>query len=166
MSEFKKTVTLKTRLSGKHFLWECVLFTWQQQNYYLINGFALSLALKQRLGATRQWRIVLLLPSANLNRGKFHHHLRDVFAPLVIRYIDLMESSIAQSLHKGFQKENWNPVRWVNLVTVNSRDLKIRRQQRQRERQKSNRFRACLHGGEGPQVGEVTRLGGVTRLSI
>lgn len=47
----------------------------------------------------------------NLNRGKFHSHLRDVFAPLVIRYIDLMESSIAQSLHKGFQKENWNPVR-------------------------------------------------------
>ena len=28
------------------------------------------------------------------------------------------------------------------------------------------RFRACLHGGEVPQVGEVTRLGGVTRLSI
>ena len=26
--------------------------------------------------------------------------------------------------------------------------------------------RACLHGGGGPQVGEVTRLGGVTRLSI
>ena len=25
---------------------------------------------------------------------------------------------------------------------------------------------ACLHGGGGPQVGEVTRLGGVTRLSI
>ena len=25
------------------------------------------------------------------------------------------------------------------------------------------RFRACLHGGGGPQVGEVTRLGGVTR---
>ena len=27
-------------------------------------------------------------------------------------------------------------------------------------------FRACLHGGGGPQVGEVTCLGGVTRLSI
>ena len=27
-------------------------------------------------------------------------------------------------------------------------------------------LRACLHGGWGPQVGEVTRLGGVTRLSI
>ena len=27
-------------------------------------------------------------------------------------------------------------------------------------------FRACLHGGGGPQVSEVTRLGGVTHLSI
>ena len=27
-------------------------------------------------------------------------------------------------------------------------------------------LRACLHGGGGPQEGEVTRLGGVTRLSI
>ena len=31
---------------------------------------------------------------------------------------------------------------------------------------KNSRFRACLHGGGGPQVGEVTRLGLVTRLSI
>ena len=28
------------------------------------------------------------------------------------------------------------------------------------------RFRPCLHGGGGAQVGEVTRLGKVTRLSI
>ena len=27
-------------------------------------------------------------------------------------------------------------------------------------------LRACLHGGWGPQEGEVTRLGGVTRLSV
>ena len=27
-------------------------------------------------------------------------------------------------------------------------------------------LRVCLHGGGGPQVGEVTRLGGVTRLFI
>lgn len=33
--------------------------------------------------------------------------LRNAFAPLVIRYVDLMESSIAQSLHKGFEKERW-----------------------------------------------------------
>ena len=41
-----------------------------------------------------------------------------------------------------------------------------RRRRRQRGREKSNRFRACLHGGGGPQVGEVTRLGRVTHLSI
>ena len=29
-----------------------------------------------------------------------------------------------------------------------------------------SRLRACLHGGGGPQVGDVTRLGGVTRLSM
>ena len=28
------------------------------------------------------------------------------------------------------------------------------------------KLRACLHGGGGTQVGEVTRLGGVTRLYI
>ena len=28
------------------------------------------------------------------------------------------------------------------------------------------KLRACLHDGGGPQVGEVTRVGGVTRLSI
>ena len=27
-------------------------------------------------------------------------------------------------------------------------------------------LRVCLHGGRVPQIGEVTRLGGVTRLSI
>ena len=27
-------------------------------------------------------------------------------------------------------------------------------------------LRACLHGGGGPQVGEVTCLGGVTRHAI
>ena len=43
----------------------------------------------------------------NLCGGKFHNHLRDVFAPQVVRYVDLMESSIAQSIHKGFEKENW-----------------------------------------------------------
>ena len=30
----------------------------------------------------------------------------------------------------------------------------------------NGRFKACLHGGGGPQVGEVTSLGGVTRLSM
>ncbi|XP_033214599.1 calcium-dependent secretion activator isoform X3 [Belonocnema kinseyi] len=43
----------------------------------------------------------------NLKNGKFHQHLRDTFAPLVVRYVDLMETSIAQSIHKGFEKERW-----------------------------------------------------------
>ncbi|XP_020296895.1 calcium-dependent secretion activator isoform X2 [Pseudomyrmex gracilis] len=42
-----------------------------------------------------------------LNNGRFHQHLRDTFAPLVVRYVDLMETSIAQSIHKGFEKERW-----------------------------------------------------------
>ena len=44
-----------------------------------------------------------------------------------------------------------------------SREFTQRRRRRHRERQKSNRFRACLHGGGGPQVGEVTRLGEVKK---
>ena len=43
----------------------------------------------------------------NLKNGKFHQHLRDLFAPQVIRYVDLMESSIGQAIHKGFEKERW-----------------------------------------------------------
>ncbi|KAG5668905.1 hypothetical protein PVAND_016818 [Polypedilum vanderplanki] len=41
----------------------------------------------------------------NLKNGRFHHQLQTIFAPLVVRYVDLMESSIAQSIHKGFEKE-------------------------------------------------------------
>ncbi|XP_014468672.1 PREDICTED: calcium-dependent secretion activator isoform X3 [Dinoponera quadriceps] len=43
----------------------------------------------------------------NLKNGRFHQHLRDTFAPLVVRYVDLMETSIGQSIHKGFEKERW-----------------------------------------------------------
>ncbi|XP_011307053.1 calcium-dependent secretion activator [Fopius arisanus] len=43
----------------------------------------------------------------NLKNGRFHQHLRDLFSPLVNRYVELMETSIAQSIHKGFEKERW-----------------------------------------------------------
>ncbi|KAL7290105.1 hypothetical protein TKK_0015827 [Trichogramma kaykai] len=43
----------------------------------------------------------------NLRDGRFHQLLRDTFAPLVVRYVDLMETSIDQSIHKGFDKERW-----------------------------------------------------------
>ncbi|XP_007893364.1 calcium-dependent secretion activator 1 isoform X17 [Callorhinchus milii] len=56
----------------------------------------------------------------NLMNGKFHKHLQDVFAPLVVRYVDLMESSIAQSIHRGFERESWEP---VNNGSATSEDL-------------------------------------------
>ncbi|KAK5612441.1 hypothetical protein CRENBAI_020631 [Crenichthys baileyi] len=56
-----------------------------------------------------------------LCNGKFHKHLQDLYAPLVVRYVDLMESSIAQSIHKGFERESWEPVKSLtsNLPNVN-----------------------------------------------
>ncbi|XP_038864829.1 calcium-dependent secretion activator 1-like isoform X1 [Salvelinus namaycush] len=51
----------------------------------------------------------------NLCNGQFHKHLQDLYAPLVVRYVDLMESSIAQSIHRGFERESWEPVKNVNL---------------------------------------------------
>uniref|UniRef100_A0AC11E768 Calcium dependent secretion activator n=1 Tax=Ovis aries TaxID=9940 RepID=A0AC11E768_SHEEP len=56
----------------------------------------------------------------NLCNGKFHRHLQDLFAPLVVRYVDLMESSIAQSIHRGFERESWEP---VNNGSGTSEDL-------------------------------------------
>ncbi|XP_036373423.1 calcium-dependent secretion activator 2 isoform X3 [Megalops cyprinoides] len=55
-----------------------------------------------------------------LCHGTFHKHLQDLFIPLVVRYIDLMESSIAQSIHRGFEQETWQP---VNNGSATSEDL-------------------------------------------
>ena len=49
-----KIRTFRARLSAKPLLWKWVLFAW---NYFHINGLALSLALKQRLGATWKWPV-------------------------------------------------------------------------------------------------------------
>ena len=59
-------------------------------------------------------------------------------------------SSVRINLH-GSMASNY-----VNLLEENKASKK-----------KNERFvRACLRRGGGPQVGEVTRLGGVTRLFI
>ncbi|XP_068021399.1 calcium-dependent secretion activator 2 isoform X6 [Melanerpes formicivorus] len=55
-----------------------------------------------------------------LCNGKFHKHLQEIFVPMVIRYIDLMESSIAQSIHRGLEQESWQP---VNNGSATSEDL-------------------------------------------
>ncbi|XP_030404986.1 calcium-dependent secretion activator 2 isoform X13 [Gopherus evgoodei] len=52
--------------------------------------------------------------------GKFHKHLQEIFVPLVVRYVDLMESSIAQSIHRGLEQESWQP---VNNGSATSEDL-------------------------------------------
>uniref|UniRef100_H3CYI5 Calcium dependent secretion activator 2 n=1 Tax=Tetraodon nigroviridis TaxID=99883 RepID=H3CYI5_TETNG len=62
-----------------------------------------------------------LRSDAHLSGGSFHRHLQDVFVPLVVRYIDLMESSIAQSLHRGFQQETWEPLKPLSGVMVKLR---------------------------------------------
>nr|XP_023681760.1 calcium-dependent secretion activator 2 isoform X2 [Paramormyrops kingsleyae] len=55
-----------------------------------------------------------------LCNGTFHKHLQNHFMPLVVRYIDLMESSIAQSVHRGFEQETWQSVKTIteNLPSV------------------------------------------------
>ncbi|KAM3621222.1 uncharacterized protein V6R79_008109 [Siganus canaliculatus] len=62
----------------------------------------------------------LLRKDHNLCNGKFHKHLQDLYAPLVVRYVDLMESSLAQSIHRGFERESWEP---VNNGSGTSEDL-------------------------------------------
>ena len=57
------------------------------------------------------------LVTDNLKNGRFHQQLRDTFAPLVVRYVDLMESSIAQSIHKGFEKERWEIKGYLNKLS-------------------------------------------------
>uniref|UniRef100_A0A673BA26 Calcium dependent secretion activator 2 n=1 Tax=Sphaeramia orbicularis TaxID=375764 RepID=A0A673BA26_9TELE len=56
----------------------------------------------------------------HLINGTFHKHLQELFVPLVVRYIDLMESSIAQSIHRGFEQETWQS---VNNGSATSEDL-------------------------------------------
>uniref|UniRef100_A0A8C7CT13 Calcium-dependent secretion activator 1 n=1 Tax=Oncorhynchus kisutch TaxID=8019 RepID=A0A8C7CT13_ONCKI len=57
----------------------------------------------------------------HLCNGKFHKHLQDLYSPLVVRYVDLMESSIAQSITRGCEGESWVPVKSLtsNLPNVN-----------------------------------------------
>ncbi|KAI3408904.1 hypothetical protein GPALN_007497 [Globodera pallida] len=43
----------------------------------------------------------------NFKMGIFHTKLINQFSPMVVRYIDLMEHSISQSLEKNFFREKW-----------------------------------------------------------
>lgn len=78
--------------------------------FMIYDLFSISFVILLSHHTTMNYNISVLelnIPPENLKAGRFHDHLRDTFAPLVVRYVDLMESSIAQSLHKGFEKEKW-----------------------------------------------------------
>ncbi|VDK54639.1 unnamed protein product [Anisakis simplex] len=48
-----------------------------------------------------------LCSEPTLKNGVFHSKLVQQFSPLVVRYVDLMEHSISQSIEKGFAREKW-----------------------------------------------------------
>uniref|UniRef100_A0A914I599 Calcium-dependent secretion activator n=1 Tax=Globodera rostochiensis TaxID=31243 RepID=A0A914I599_GLORO len=48
-----------------------------------------------------------LCTDQNLRMGIFHTKLINQFSPMVVRYIDLMEHSISQSIEKNFFREKW-----------------------------------------------------------
>ncbi|XP_048864815.1 calcium-dependent secretion activator 2-like isoform X1 [Brienomyrus brachyistius] len=54
-----------------------------------------------------------LRPEPLLCNGVFHRHLQDTFLPLVVRYVDLMEASIAQFIHRSFEQESWQSVKTI-----------------------------------------------------
>ncbi|KAG9509267.1 Calcium-dependent secretion activator, partial [Fragariocoptes setiger] len=52
----------------------------------------------------------------NLRGGRFHNHLRELFAPQMVRYVDLMESAIQRMLYKTYE----HPTSSVAQVTSSS----------------------------------------------
>ncbi|VDD93883.1 unnamed protein product [Enterobius vermicularis] len=50
-----------------------------------------------------------LVTDKHLKNGHFHKKLAEQFAPNVVRYIEVMEHSISQSIEKGFTREKWEP---------------------------------------------------------
>ena len=52
------------------------------------------------------------------------------FAPMVVRYVELMEHSITQSIERGFAKEKWEIRKYVFLLLCPFRQLQSTRLQR------------------------------------
>ncbi|XP_028261833.1 calcium-dependent secretion activator 1 isoform X1 [Parambassis ranga] len=114
--------------SGKEaFAWWTDLMVEHAENFLALYAIDMDAALE--IQSPESWDSFPLFQLLNdflrtdyhLCNGKFHKHLQDLYAPLVVRYVDLMESSIAQSIHKGFDRESWEPVKSLtsNLPNVN-----------------------------------------------
>ncbi|XP_042614620.1 calcium-dependent secretion activator 1-like isoform X12 [Cyprinus carpio] len=113
--------------SGKEaFAWWSDLMVEHAENFLSLYGVEMDAALE--IQSPESWDSFPLFQLLNdflrtdyhLCNGKFHKHLQDLYAPLVVRYVDLMESSIAQSIHRGFERESWEP---VNNGSGTSEDL-------------------------------------------
>ncbi|XP_043977187.1 calcium-dependent secretion activator 1 isoform X13 [Gambusia affinis] len=108
------------------FAWWTDLMVEHAENFLALYGVDMDAALE--IQSPESWDSFPLFQLLNdflrtdyyLCNGKFHKHLQDLYAPLVVRYVDLMESSIAQSIHKGFERESWEP---VNNGSGTSEDL-------------------------------------------
>ncbi|XP_027858030.1 calcium-dependent secretion activator 1 isoform X1 [Xiphophorus couchianus] len=121
-------VTSSGDQSGKEaFAWWTDLMVEHAENFLALYGIDMDAALE--IQSPESWDSFPLFQLLNdflrtdyyLCNGNFHKHLQDLYAPLVVRYVDLMESSIAQSIHKGFERESWEPVKSLtsNLPNVN-----------------------------------------------
>ena len=108
--------------------------------------------------------LVGLLPTTLLFRKKntylsFHHNKLSWFKVTPVHFCPVEYIINCASL-----RDQRLPVATLNVVSKNDRKHKI---ECQHEKSPSSyKLRACLHGGGGPQLGEVTRLDGVTCLSI
>uniref|UniRef100_A0A8C1YVB4 Ca2+-dependent activator protein for secretion b n=1 Tax=Cyprinus carpio TaxID=7962 RepID=A0A8C1YVB4_CYPCA len=116
------------------FAWWSDLMVEHAENFLSLYGVEMDAALE--IQSPESWDSFPLFQLLNdflrtdyhLCNGKFHKHLQDLYAPLVVRYVDLMESSIAQSIHRGFERESWEPVNNlpnVNLPNVNLQIPKV-----------------------------------------
>ncbi|XP_056606818.1 calcium-dependent secretion activator 1 isoform X3 [Triplophysa dalaica] len=109
------------------FAWWSDLMVEHAENFLSLYGVEMDAALE--IQSPESWDSFPLFQLLNdflrndyhLCNGKFHKHLQDLYAPLVVRYVDLMESSIAQSINRGFERESWEPVKSLtsNLPNVN-----------------------------------------------
>uniref|UniRef100_A0A8B9LJ54 Ca2+-dependent activator protein for secretion b n=1 Tax=Astyanax mexicanus TaxID=7994 RepID=A0A8B9LJ54_ASTMX len=111
---------------SKAFAWWSDLMVEHAEHFLSLYGVDMDAALE--IQSPESWDSFPLFQLLNdflrtdyhLCNGKFHKHLQDLYAPLVVRYVDLMESSISQSIHRGFERESWEP---VNNGSGTSEDL-------------------------------------------
>uniref|UniRef100_A0A672PPV9 Calcium-dependent secretion activator 1-like n=1 Tax=Sinocyclocheilus grahami TaxID=75366 RepID=A0A672PPV9_SINGR len=105
------------------FAWWSDLMVEHAENFLSLYGVDMDAALE--IQSPESWDSFPLFQLLNdflrTDCKHFHKHLQDLYAPLVVRYVDLMESSIAQSIHRGFERESWEPVKSLtsNLPNVN-----------------------------------------------